>query len=161
MPPCGHCKRLNNSCDVDIRSGRCRSCIRRGLDCDLLLTQGEWSRLKKDKADLEQALNRNEVKKHSAVVEILRLRKKLEKSTTQKAAILEQKLAAAIETRDNLEDIPVLGRTFSPSPTVPHEEMMRPREWALLEHLPVHFWVPPCVSLDFEDETLFGEFDGA
>jgi hypothetical protein len=161
MPPCGHCKLLNNSCDVNTQSRRCRSCIRRELECDLILTQGEWSRLKREKADLEQALNRNEVKKQSAVVEILRLRKKLEKSTAQNAAILEQNLAAATETRDTLEEIPVLGRTFSPSPTVPHEEKMRPREWALLEHLPIHFWAPPCVSLDFEDETLFGEFDGA
>jgi len=161
MPPCGHCKRLNSSCDVDIRSGRCRSCFRRGLECDLLLTQGEWSRLKREKADLEQALNRNEVKKQSAVMEILRLRKKLEKSTAQKAKILEQRLAAATETKDTLEDVPVLGHTFFPSPIESNEEKMCPREWALLEHLPVQYWAPPCVSFEFEDETVFGGFDGA
>jgi len=70
-------------------------------------------------------------------------------------------LAAATETKDTLEDVPILGRTFFPSPTASYEEKMRPREWAFLEHLTIQYWAPPCVSLEFEDETVFGGFDGA
>ena len=160
MPPCGHCNRLKTLCKVDVRSGGCCACIRRGLECDLRLTHEEWSRFKREKAELEQALERNEHKKQSAMTEILRLRRKLGSSTVQKAKFLEQRLAATVEAKDMLEDDPILDRAFFPTLDTSHEQQMRPQEWALLEQLPVQYWAPPDASLTFDEEMIVGEFDG-
>lgn len=44
---------------INLCSGRCCECTRLGCRCDLLLTHGEWSCLKKEKARLQRKMEKN------------------------------------------------------------------------------------------------------
>lgn len=158
--PCGRCKPSGSLCKVDLRSGRCCECIRRGRICDLSITREEWFRLKKEKANLEKALEDREEAKMATMTKKIQLRKELAVSVGQKAEATERELACIIKDEDKEYVLMEVDISLPRSPfALAHGLQMSPQEWALTERLPGHFWGSPSPQTLADDETVFGEFD--
>lgn len=163
MPtPCARCKPSATLCKVDLRSGKCCECIRRGYRCDLFLTQKEWSRLKQEKARFEEELNTKQEAKAAAVARNLWLRKELATLSGERLEAAERELAAAAIDEDDEIKVGAADISLRPSPsTSPTCMHMSVQEWTLSERLPNEYWGPPGLHILVDEETVFGEIDSA
>lgn len=163
MPtPCRHCEESGISCKVDLRSGRCYECIRLRSRCDLSLTHGEWSCLKKEKARLEKEVEKNEEAKMEAMTKKTRLRKELAYLAGQKLEAAERELAAITRKDDKGYAAGAAEVSFPAlSPPSPTDLQMSPQEWGLKDGLPKQFWSSPGPQTRMDDDSVFGELENA
>ncbi|KAF1982155.1 hypothetical protein K402DRAFT_397896 [Aulographum hederae CBS 113979] len=107
--PCSGCKTRSLKCKVDVRSGRCGECVRRGRKCDLVVTSGEFrksaqhrNRLRKDlKASLDNEERLfQELEKERAKTR--RLQTQLEFAEKREGDAIEREFAS-IEEQEEME----------------------------------------------------------
>ena len=98
MPtPCGRCRSDGLPCKVDVRSGNCAECIRRGRKCDLVVSRQEWNRLREDRERLEEQIRQAEQAMAEAISKKLRLQRQLEVLNTRSSDLVSNELASINE----------------------------------------------------------------
>ena len=112
MPiPCTRCRHNKRRCFVGPHSGKCAECLKRGRDdCDMGVTQHEWSKIDRAKEKLQEELSQVEldiseidVERSARVATRLRLRKQLG-LLSQREKEMFQKELALLDQLDELEE---------------------------------------------------------
>ena len=73
--PCGACVANKRVCRVHVRSGRCAECVRRGVKCNIRVTESEWDRLKKERDSLLARIEAAREESNKALAKEMRLRR--------------------------------------------------------------------------------------
>jgi len=107
MPtPCSFCNNGSSRCVVDLRSGRCAECVRRGRKCDLLLTQAEYVRARAARVRIERELLQAEEEQSTLLADMAR---KIEAARLRVQKLREEARAAEVREKESfgreLEDI--------------------------------------------------------
>ncbi len=115
MKPCSYCQQHQRSCRVDIRSGRCAECVRRGRACNVRTTKAEFDKLVAARATLKEQVAVAAKAKSDALEAFLsaqakedRLRKQLELTEKRGQVAFEEELAEVDELDPPIPlDLPV------------------------------------------------------
>ena len=135
MPtPCGRCKADNLPCKVDIRSGNCGECIRRGRKCDLVVSRREWDRLSAERKRLEEQLKQAKRAVSEAISHEARLERQLEALEENSSRLVSRELAS-IEELERIET--AAGSSLPDDPSDLSVLRLSPGFWTQVdEHFP-------------------------
>ena len=160
---CGRRAIAGTFCEVDLRSGSCCECIRRGRKCNITITLEEWNLLRDKKAKLDHTLEEREDTRVKLVTSRLRLRKMLANLWGERAKAVEKELEAITKDEENLDctitPASISFKTLSSASA--HDLRMSPLAWATMERMPSGFWSPPEARALVDEQFIFERFESA
>ncbi len=139
MKPCSYCSQHQKSCKVDVRSGRCAECVRRGRACNVRTTKAESDKPVAARSTLKnQGVDAAKARAEARQAELLA------HEAAQAAQAKEDRLRKQlelIEKRDHIAFDEELAEVDELDPPIPHDltndllawddqSVMSPSRWA-------------------------------
>ena len=152
---CNNCRKAGRVCRVHVRSGKCAACIRRGCsDCDVRVTEDEFSRLRREHEKLRKDINDARAASMAAQAKAAEAQEEVNRSLSKEMRLrlqldqLERREAEAIAVEErSIEEQEVSEGSVLPDPgsSFPGTDLaLQPWTWSALEGLPDDIWEVPC-----------------
>jgi len=146
---CSRCVRENISCRVHMSSGKCSACVRANCrECDISISEGDWIRLRKQRAALEEKMTRHLARMRELRETLQKLQEEEAKAWEKKSRL--QKEMDLLETREaealKVDDAAIAAAEESDSFAAPElpQDLVPILPWSNMEEVPEEFWSEVC-----------------